>query len=104
MGAIITNSSELHERLFFLSMSIGAVPSPMDCYFVMRSLKTLKIRVEAIGRSALQVAEHLETRTDIVERVLYPGLPSHPQYELAQRQQYGNAGVVTFFIKDGTTE
>lgn len=78
MGFLCTNSKELFDKLNFSAFSIGPVPSPFDCYLVMRSLKTLKIRMKAINENALAIAKYLESRKDKVERVYYPGLKSHP--------------------------
>lgn len=104
MGFVITNNKEIYDKLFFYGYAIGPVPSPFDCYLVLRSLKTLKIRMEAINNNAQRIAEYLETRKDVVEKVLYPGLKSHPHYKIAQKQTKGNAGIVTFIIKNGTVE
>ncbi|XP_076040588.1 cystathionine gamma-lyase [Oratosquilla oratoria] len=98
MGVVCTNNDTLHERLRFLQNAIGAVPSPMDCYLVNRSLKTLAVRMEKHMSNGLAVARFLEDHP-CVERVIHPGLPSHPQHELAKRQCYGHSGMVTFFIK-----
>ena len=78
MGFIVTNNDDYFEKMNYFAYSLGPIPSPMDCYLVMRSLKTLKIRMEAINKNAQAMAEYLETRTDVVERVFYPGLESHP--------------------------
>lgn len=60
--------------------------------------------MEAINKNAQKVAEYLETRKDVVSKVIYPGLKSHPQYQIAKKQSTGNAGIVSFVIKNGTTD
>ncbi|XP_074121747.1 cystathionine gamma-lyase [Sminthopsis crassicaudata] len=98
MGLVSTNSENLHKRLSFLQNSLGAVPSPFDCYLCLRGLKTLQIRMKQHFANGLAVAKFLEANPR-VEKVIYPGLPSHPQYELIQRQCTGCPGMVTFYIK-----
>ncbi|XP_018011350.1 cystathionine gamma-lyase [Hyalella azteca] len=98
MGAVCTSNNELHDRLRFLQNAIGGVPSPFDCYLVNRSLKTLAVRMTQHGKSSLAVAKFLEQHP-AVEKVLHPGLPSHPQHELAKRQCYGHSGMITVYIK-----
>jgi cystathionine gamma-lyase len=99
-GAVVTRSPELHARLKFLQNAVGAVPSPMDAFLVLRGLKTLPVRMERHARNALAVARFLEGRPE-VERVVYPGLPSHPQHALARRQMSGFGGMVTFVLRGG---
>lgn len=103
MGAAITNDEALYERLKFLQNAAGIVPSPFDCYLVNRSLKTLALRMERHKLNSLAVAKFLEKHPK-VERVLHPGLPSHPQHELAKKQTYGHSGIMSFFIKGGLDE
>jgi len=103
MGAAMTNNEDVHTRLRFLQNSIGPVPSPFDCYLVNRSLKTLHLRMREHMKSGLTVAQYLETHP-CVERVIHPGLPSHPQHELFKRQCYGHSGMVTMYIKGGLDE
>jgi len=103
MGAAMTNSDDLHGRLRFLQNAIGPVPSPFDCFLVNRSLKTLHVRMREHMKSGLAVARFLEGHP-CVERVIHPGLPSHPQHELAKRQCYGHSGMITFYIKGGLDE
>lgn len=79
------------------------MPSPFDCFQVNRSLKTLVVRMEQHGRSSLEVAKYLEAHP-LVEKVRHPGLPSHPQHELAKRQMYGHSGIISFNIKGGLNE
>ncbi|XP_003767302.1 cystathionine gamma-lyase [Sarcophilus harrisii] len=98
MGLVSTNSEDLHKRLSFLQNSLGAVPSPFDCYLCLRGLKTLQIRMKQHFSNGLAVAKFLEANPR-VEKVIYPGLLSHPQYELIQRQCTGCPGMVTFYIK-----
>lgn len=106
-GAVLLSDPELHERLRFMQNAIGAVPGPMDCFLVMRGTKTLPLRMQRHGENALALAQWLESQQHggIVERVIYPGLPSHPQYALAQRQikmaTHGAGGMITFVVKDG---
>ncbi|TRZ08904.1 hypothetical protein HGM15179_018201 [Zosterops borbonicus] len=78
--------------------SLGAVPSPFDCYMCNRGLKTLHIRMKLHFQNALAVAKFLECH-HLVEKVIYPGLPSHPQYELTKKQNSGVSGVLSFYIK-----
>jgi cystathionine beta-lyase/cystathionine gamma-synthase len=99
-GAIITNDSALADRLKFLQNAIGAVPSPMDCYLVLRGIKTLPVRMRQHVLSAGELARRLESAPG-VRRVHYPGLPSHPQYELAKKQMSGGGGIVTVELNGG---
>jgi len=94
-GAIVTDDEELHERLRFLQNAAGAVPGPMDCFLVLRGIKTLALRMEAHCRNARAIAWFLEEDAR-VDRVLYPGLPSHPQRELAAKQMRDFGGMVSF--------
>ncbi|XP_013408978.1 cystathionine gamma-lyase [Lingula anatina] len=103
MGAAALNNDDLHERLRFLQNSIGCVPSPFDCYLVNRGLKTLHLRMREHMKNGLAVAKFLE-QSPRVDKVVHPGLPSHPQHELAKRQMKGFSGMVTFFIKGGIKE
>lgn len=103
MGAAMTSNEDVHTRLRFLQNAIGPVPSPFDCYMVNRSLKTLHIRMREHMKSGLAVARFLENHP-CVDRVIHPGLPSHPQHELAKRQCYGHSGMLTVYIKGGLTE
>lgn len=103
MGAAMTNNEEVNTRLRFLQNAIGGVPSPFDCYLVNRSLKTLHIRMREHMKNGLAVARFLESHP-CVEKVLHPGLPSHPQHELAKRQCYGHSGMITIYIKGGLEE
>lgn len=103
MGAAVTNNEDIHNKLRFLQNASGIVPSPFDCYQVNRGLKTLSIRMEQHSKSSLIVAKYLESH-QFVEKVLHPGLPSHPQHELALRQTYGHSGIMSFYIKGGLNE
>ncbi len=93
-GVVIVNSAELAERLHFIQNAVGAVPGPFDCWLLLRSVKTLALRMEQHQRNALAIAE-LCSSHPAVERVYYPGLPTHPQHELALRQMSGFSGMVT---------
>lgn len=100
MGALATNSDELATRLRFLQNSLGAIPSPMDCYLAHRGLKTLHVRMERHASNAMAVASMLEAHP-AVEKVLYPGLASHPQHAIAAKQMRGFGGMITFYVKGG---
>ena len=103
-GVAVVENAELGERIGFLQNAIGAVGGPFDSFLALRGLKTLPLRMRQSSESALTIASKLE-RHARVERVIYPGLPSHPQHALAKRQmQNGGSGVVTFFLKGGLPE
>jgi cystathionine gamma-lyase len=102
-GALMFNSDELREKLFYLQNAIGPCHSPFDSWLVLRGLKTLAIRMRAHQHNALKIAHFLENHPK-VEKVIYPGLPSHPQYEIAKKQMRGFGGMITFFIKGGIDE
>jgi cystathionine gamma-lyase len=97
-GALIINSKELKEKLHHNQNSMGGVPGNLDSWLVLRGIKTLALRMQRHEENAMQIAEFLESHKN-VEKVLYPGLKSHPQYEVAKKQMRGFAGIVTFFIK-----
>lgn len=82
---------------------MGVVPSPFDCYQVNRGLKTLALRMRQHSYNGLKVAQFLEKHPN-VEKVLHPGLPSHPQHEIFKKQTSGHSGVVSFYIKNATIE
>lgn len=99
-GALVTSDSELAQRLKYLQNAMGGVPSPMDCYLVLRGIKTLPLRMERHVQTATELARRLEAAPG-VQRVHYPGLPSHPQHELAARQMRGGGGIVTVELEGG---
>jgi cystathionine beta-lyase/cystathionine gamma-synthase len=99
-GAVMTSDDAIGERLHFLQKAAGAVPSPFDCYMVLRGLKTLGVRVRQHVQSARGLAEWLTTHAQ-VERVSYPGLPTHKGYALAQKQMKGPGGMISFELKGG---
>jgi cystathionine beta-lyase/cystathionine gamma-synthase len=99
-GALITSDAALAERLRFLQNAIGAVPSPFDCYLVLRGLKTLPVRMERHVQTASELARRLEQHAG-VERVRYPGLASHPQHALCRQQMRGGGGIVTLVLAGG---
>ena len=99
-GALVVNDAELADRLHYIQNAVGAVPAPWDCFLTLRSTKTLHLRMERHCQNAMQVAQFLEGHAAI-EQVLYPGLPSHPQHELAARQMDDFGGMVTATLQGG---
>ncbi len=99
MGALMHSREDLHEALAFVQKSAGAVPGPFECFLLLRSTKTLGVRMERHFENALRVAHFLD-ESEAVTRVYYPGLESHPQYELAHRQMRGFGGMLSFELKD----
>jgi cystathionine gamma-synthase len=94
-GFVATNDPTIAERLFFLQKSLGAVPGPFDAWLVLRGIKTLALRMRQHCENARAVVAYLEQH-DSVERVYYPGLPSHPGHEIAARQMRDFGGMVSF--------
>lgn len=97
-GAVLTNDAALGDRLAFLQYVGGAVPSPFDCWLLLRGLKTLAVRMDRHQSNALAVARFLSSHPR-VEQVFYPGLPAHPGYAIAQRQMRGSGGMVSFEVR-----
>ena len=97
-GAVVGSDPELGERLAFVQNAAGAVPSPMDSFLVLRGIKTLHVRMARHEENARALAEWLSAHRQ-VERVIYPGLASHPQHELARRQQRGFGGMISFDLR-----
>jgi cystathionine gamma-lyase len=91
---------DLAEQMFYLSNAIGSIMSPFDSFLVMRSLKTLAVRMERHCDSASKLAEYLENH-EAIEKVYYPGLTSHPQYDLARQQMHGFGGMISVVVKGG---
>ena len=99
-GIIITNDEEIHERMKFVQKTIGAVPSPFDCWLTLLGVKTLHLRMHRHASNAQAVAEFLESYPK-VEKITYPGLKSHPQYGVAKEQMDGFSGMISFELKGG---
>lgn len=99
-GVAVTSRADLAEKLAFLSNSMGGVQGAFDSFLCLRSLKTLPLRMKAHAANAQVVAEFLESHPK-VEKVIYPGLKSHPQHQLAKEQMLGMGGMITFYIKGG---
>lgn len=99
-GIIITNDKEIHDRMKFVQKTIGAVPSPFDCWLTLLGVKTLHLRMERHASNAQAVAEFLESHP-LVEKITYPGLKSHPQYGVAKEQMDGFSGMISFELKGG---
>jgi cystathionine beta-lyase/cystathionine gamma-synthase len=101
-GIIITNDEKMHNRLRYIQNAAGAIPSPFDCWLVLRSTKTLAVRMERHNKNAAELANFL-SRSSFVKKVHYPGLASHPQHELAKKQMRGYGGMVSVELKDMET-
>ncbi|TPV92594.1 MAG: cystathionine gamma-synthase [Myxococcales bacterium FL481] len=99
-GVIVTGREDLADRLAFLQNSCGAIAAPFDSYLVLRGLKTLALRMRQHQANAQRIAEHLEAHP-AVARVIYPGLPSHPQHDLARRQMSGFGGMISVELRGG---
>lgn len=97
-GVAVTSNPGIAEKLAFLSNSMGAIGSPFDAFVALRSLKTLPVRMKAHQENAMAVAKFLSDHKK-VEKIIYPGLKSHPQHELAKKQMSGFGGMITFYLK-----
>ena len=102
-GMIVVNTPELAEQMTFLQNAIGGVQGPFDSFLALRGLKTLHLRMKAHCENAQFLAERLESHPAI-EKVMYPGLASHPQHELAKTQMHGFGGMVSVWLKGGFPE
>ncbi|MEI7555667.1 cystathionine gamma-synthase [Candidatus Chlorohelix sp.] len=102
-GLLVMHDKELRDRIAFFQNAAGAVPGPFDSWLIMRGIKTLPIRMRAHQENALAIGHFLEQHPK-VEQVMYPGLPSHPQHELAKRQMDGFGGMLSFSAKGGEAE
>ena len=100
-GAVVTTTDELTQRVQFLLNAMGTCASPFDCWLVIRGIETLSVRMRQHEANAIAVANYLAEHP-AVKKVLYPGLKSHPGYEIAKRQMKGFGGVVSFESKGGT--
>lgn len=99
-GAALMNDVSLYEPLKFLQNAAGAVPGPMDCFLVLRGLKTLHLRMERHGENALAIAQFLSDHPNVTE-VIYPGLEAHPQFATVRKQMRNGGGMISFFVEGG---
>ncbi|MCY1080831.1 cystathionine gamma-synthase [Archangium lansingense] len=99
-GFVCTSNEELAQKMYFLQNAVGGVPGPMDCFLVLRGVKTLGVRMERHAQNAMKVAQYLASHPK-VQKVTYPGLENHPQHALARKQMKGFGGMMTFDIKGG---
>jgi len=102
-GAIIGKDETLHEKLAFLQNAVGAVPGPMDCFLILRGIKTLPVRMDRHAENAARVADFLATHPK-VKGLYYPFHASHPQEKLARRQMRSGGGMLSFTLKGGASE
>jgi cystathionine beta-lyase/cystathionine gamma-synthase len=93
-GILITNDSKIHDRMRYVQNAVGSVPSPFDCWLILRSTKTLAVRMERHNSNAMRIAKHLE-KSSYIKKVYYPGLESHPQHSLAKKQMSGFGGMIS---------
>lgn len=103
MGALVTNSDSLYEQLAFIHNSCGATPGPMDSFLVLRGIKTLHLRMERHCFNGRKVAEYLATHPKI-EKVYWPGFPSHPNHAIAKKQMRDFGGMISIVLKDKSIE
>ena len=99
-GASVTKHEAVQTRLKYLQNAVGAVPGPLDCYLVLRGIKTLAVRMERHGENSKAISELL-TKQPKVEKVNYPGLSDHPQRDIIKRQMRGSGGMLSFQLKGG---
>ena len=99
-GATITKDEDVQSRLKYLQNAVGAIPGPLDCYLVLRGVKTLAVRMDRHNENTRTISEFLAKQSK-VEKVNYPGLPDHPQRGIIKRQMRGNGGMLSFQLKGG---
>jgi len=99
-GALILSDPALHEKARFAQNAVGAVPGPLDCWLVLRGVKTLVVRMDRHCNNAQKIAESLERHSKVLS-VMYPGLPTHPQHQLARKQMTGFGGMISFHLRGG---
>ena len=102
-GALMFNSRDLYDKLFFIMKSVGSGLSPFDAYLVQRGAKTLEVRVQRAQQNAMKIAKLLEGHKNVA-RVIYPGLSSHPQHHIAKKQMKGFGAMISFYVKGGIKE
>jgi cystathionine gamma-lyase len=102
-GSMMTNNSKFYKEVWVLQNSIGPSAAPFDSWLVLRGIKTLAIRMEAHQKNAIIVAKFLDSHPK-VDKVIYPGMKSHPQHSIAKKQMNGFGGMITFFLKGGVKE
>jgi cystathionine gamma-lyase len=102
-GATVTKDEDVQTRLKYLQNAVGAVPGPLDCYLVLRGIKTLAVRMDRHSENSKAISELL-TKQPKVERVNYPGLPDHPQRNIIKRQMRGDGGMLSFQLKGGLNQ
>ena len=95
---IIGKNKKLADKIAFIQNSVGAIPSPFDCFLILRAIKTLSLRMRQHNSNGLKIAKYL-TQHKKISKVVYPGLTSHPQHKIAKKQMDGYGAVVTFFHK-----
>ncbi len=103
MGAIVTNHEKIHEDLKFIQNACGAVPGPQDCFLVLRGVKTLHLRMERHCSNAKQIVTYLSNHSK-VDKIFYPGLPAHPNHEVAKKQMRDFGGMLSFTLKGNKME
>jgi cystathionine gamma-lyase/cystathionine beta-lyase len=103
MGALVMNDDKIHEQIYFILNSCGANPGPMDCFLVMRGIKTLHLRMERHCFNGRKIAEFLKTHPKI-EKVYWPGFTDHPNHEIAKKQMRDFGGMISIVLKDKTIE
>ena len=103
MGALVTNDDKLHEQIYFVLNSCGANPGPMDCFLVMRGIKTLHLRIERHCFNGRKIAEFLKTHPRI-EKIYWPGFTDHPNHEIAKKQMRDFGGMISIVLKGASLE
>ena len=99
-GAVVVNDKKLYQQLKYYQNATGATPGPWDCWLTIRGLRTLSLRMREHSENALYLAKVLENNEQ-VKKVIYPGLPSHPQHELAKQQMSGFGGMISIELRGG---
>jgi cystathionine beta-lyase/cystathionine gamma-synthase len=102
-GAIMINDAKIREELYFIQKSCGAVPGPMDCFLVLRGIKTLGIRMKAHCENGIKIAHWLRSHPKVA-KVYWPGFEDHPNYETAKKQMHGFGGMISFVLKGEDVE
>lgn len=102
-GAIIVNDEQIYEELEFIQTKYGFISSPHDCYLILRGLRTLPLRMKQHAANGIAVARYLETHPKVM-KVFHPGLPSHPQHELATKQNLQHCGMVAIQLSGTINE